>query len=150
VTILNIAMVSNTLVLAGLPSVRSTQVVPLALGVAGFLCLLNVVLAIIFRNNKRGEVVSYYAALVLELLLFVAALLVLLGVISGSLFRLPQGLPFNQAEIGVALAIGIGLFPAAYWHRINVSDLPKRIAEDGKNMNDKVRVRNSLPGEWMN
>jgi hypothetical protein len=130
--------------------VRSTQVIPLALGVTGFLCLLNILLAIVFRSNRRKEIFSYYAAFACELIVFIVALLVLLGVIAGSLFRLPQGLPFNQAEIGVALAIGIGLFPAAYWHRINLSELPKRIAEDGKTMNDKVRVRDSMPGEWMN
>jgi predicted membrane channel-forming protein YqfA (hemolysin III family) len=133
-----------------MPILRSTQAIPAVLWITGFLCLLNIALAILFRKNKRPEVISYYIAFVFQFLLFIAALLTLLGVISGSFFTLPGGLPFNQAEIGVALAIGIGLFPAAYWHRINVSELPKRIAEDGKTMNNNVRVRNSLPGEWMN
>lgn len=133
-----------------IPELRSTQVIPAVLWITGFLCLLNIGLAILFRKNKRAEVISYYAAFAFQFLLFIAALLTLLGVISGSFFTLPGGLPFNQAEIGGALAIGIGLFPAAYWHRINVSELPKRIAEDGKTMNNNVRVRNSLPGEWMN
>lgn len=133
-----------------MPILRSTQAIPAVLWITGFLCLLNIALAILFRKNKRSEVISYYVAFVFQFLLFIAALLTLLGVISGSFFTLPSGLPFNQAEIGVALAIGIGLFPAAYWHRINVSELPKRIAEDGKTMNNNVRVRNSLPGEWMN
>lgn len=117
---------------------------------AGFLCLLNIGLAIFFRRNKRLEVSSYYAAFLIELALFITALLVLVGVISRSLILLPQGLPINQGEIGAALAIGLGLFPAAYWHRINVSELPKRITEDGKNMKGNVQVRNSIPGEWMN
>jgi hypothetical protein len=62
-------------------------------------------------------------------------------------------LPVDRAQVGAALAIGIGLFPAAYWHRINISDLPRRISEDAKAMNKRtagVRVRNSEPGEWMN
>ena len=121
------------------------------LWISGFLCLLNIGLAIFFRKNRRLEVLSYYAALIFQLALFIAALLAMLHVISGSFFRLPNKLPFNQAEIGAILAIGIGLFPAAYWHRINLSELPKRIAEDGKAMKEtNVRVRNSTPGEWMN
>ncbi|GCE25700.1 hypothetical protein KDA_11840 [Dictyobacter alpinus] len=135
-------------------SFRSTDIIPVVLWVTGFLCLLNIGLAIFYRRNKRIEILSYYGACAFELLLFIGALLVMLHVISQSLFRLPQGLPINQAEIGVALAIGLGLFPAAYWHRINLSELPKRINEDGKNMNEaqaRVRIRDrSIPGEWMN
>ncbi|GCE17859.1 hypothetical protein [Dictyobacter kobayashii] len=135
-------------------SFKSTAAIPVVLWVTGFLCVLNVALAIFYRRNKRAEVVSYYAAFAFELVLFVAALLVLLHVISQSFFRLPAGLPINQGEIGIALAIGLGLFPAAYWHRINISELPKRITEDGKNMKNNqanVRVRDrSIPGEWMN
>lgn len=135
-------------------SFKSTAVTPVVLCVTGFLCLLNVALAVFYRRNKRIEVITYYAAFGFELILFVAALLVLLHVFSQSFFRLPAGLPINQGEIGVALAIGLGLFPAAYWHRINIAELPKRITEDGKNMKNNqanVRVRDrSIPGEWMN
>jgi hypothetical protein len=135
-----------------LPEVRSTQVLPYVLASSGFLCILNIGLAIFYRKNRHGEILSYYAALLFQFALFIIALLTILHVIVGSFFHLPGGLPFNQAEIGIALAIGIGLFPAAYWHRINVSELPKRIAEDGKNLKEsKVRIRDaSIPGEWMN
>ncbi|GCF06601.1 hypothetical protein [Dictyobacter arantiisoli] len=129
---------------------KSIALIPVVLWVTGFLSLLNIALAIFYRRNKHLEITSYYVSFLIELALFIASLLVLLGVISRSLFYLPSGLPINQAEIGVALAIGLGLFPAAYWHRINVSELPKRITEDGKQMKSDVRVRNSLPGEWMN
>jgi hypothetical protein len=118
--------------------------------ITGFLCLLNIALAIFFRRNKRLEVSTYYIACIIELALFITALLVVLGVIARSLFILPQGLPINQGEIGATLAVALGLFPAAYWHRINVSELPKRITDDGKNMKSTVKVRNSIPGEWMN
>jgi hypothetical protein len=118
--------------------------------ITGFLCLLNIALAIFFRRNKRLEIGSYYAAFIIELALFITALLIVLQVIARSLFILPQGLPINQGEIGATLAVAIGLFPAAYWHRINVSELPKRITEDGKTMKSNVQVRNSMPGEWMN
>jgi hypothetical protein len=135
-----------------LPEIRSTQVLPYILVISGFLCLLNIGLAIFYRKNKHREVLSYYVAFLFQGIFFIVALLAIFHVISGSFFHLPGGLPFNQAEIGVALAIGIGLFPAAYWHRINVSELPKRIAEDGKNLKEtKVRIRDaSVPGEWMN
>ena len=129
---------------------QSTALIPLFMWITGFLCLLNIALAIFFRRNKRLEISSYYTACTIELALFITALLVVVGVISRSLFILPQGLPINQGEIGATLAIAIGLFPAAYWHRINVSELPKRITEDGKNMKSNVQVRNSMPGEWMN
>ncbi|GAC1356581.1 MAG: hypothetical protein NVS2B12_07670 [Ktedonobacteraceae bacterium] len=143
---------SGALIGPGLPA-TTRLVVPIALWLAGFLCLLNIALAIIFRKNPLLEVVSYFAAGGVELLIFVLALLVSLGVISKLPFYLPPSLPINQAEIAAALAIGIGLFPAAYWHRINVSELPKRIAEDGKTMKthqESVHVRSGKPGEWMN
>jgi fatty acid desaturase len=137
---------------SGLPA-NLVLIVSITLWVTGLLCLLNVALAIVFRKRKWREVVSYYTACIIELLVFVLALLFMIGVIKSAPFHLPPDLPFNQGEIAAALAIGIGLFPAAYWHRVNLSDLPERIAEDGRTMKEHragVSVHNSLPGEWMN
>ncbi len=134
-------------------TVNLMAVVSLTLWVTGFLCLLNVALAVAYRRRNTREVVSYYAACGVELIIFVFALLIFLGVISGIPYHLPPGLPVNRAEIGAALAFGIGLFPAAYWHRINLSELPKRIAQDGQVIKDRdggVHVRKGSPGEWMN
>ena len=52
--------------------------------------------------------------------------------------------------VPAALAFGIGLFPAAFWHRVNLSDLPKRIGEDGKAMKSGKGTVSKAPGEWMN
>lgn len=134
-------------------TVNLMSIVALTLWITGFLCLLNVVLAIIYRKREMKEVVSYYAAGSVELIIFIFAFLLSIGVISAVPYHLPPGLPVNRAEIGAALAFGIGLFPAAYWHRINLSELPRRIAEDKQVIKDRdggVRVRNSSPGEWMN
>jgi len=128
-------------------------IVVLTLWVSGFLGLLNIALAIFFRKKQKREVLSYYAACGIEIAIFVFLLLVYLGIISHVPYRFPQGLPFGRAQIGAALAIGVGLFPAAYWHRINVSDLPGRIAQDAKVIKEReggVHVRKSRPGEWMN
>ena len=138
------------LIPANIFTFKSVALIPIIMWTTGFLCLLNIGLAIFFRRNKRFEVSTYYVAFLFELALFITALLVLIGVISRSFILLPKGLPFNQGEIGATLAIGLGLFPAAYWHRTNVSELPKRITEDGKSMKGNVQVRNSVPGEWMN
>ena len=118
-----------------------------------FLCLLNIALAIVFRKRRVWELMSYGIACIIELAIFVFAFLLHLNLITKVPYHLPPGLPFDRAQIGAALTIGIGLFPAAYWHRINVSDLPKRIADDAKVVKDReggVRVRSDLPGEWMN
>ncbi len=134
-------------------AVGAKAVMAVALWITGFLCLLNIGLALFFRQQRKKEVITYYLACGFELLVFVLALLIQLDVITQAPFHLPSGLPINQAELAAALAIGIGLFPAAYWHRINLRDLPKRIAEDGKTFeanNAKVRIRNSGPNEWMN
>lgn len=128
-------------------------IVVITLWITGFLCLLNIALAVIFRARKKKEVWSYYAACGVELVIFVLALLFYIGVIAVLPFHLPPGLPVNQGEIAAALAIGIGLFPAAYWHRVNLSDLPSRIAEDGRAMKEHeggVHIRKGSPGEWMN
>lgn len=123
------------------------------LWLTGFLCILNVSLAIFFRRRRKIEVLSYVAVCLFELAIFLFALLLLLNVITEVPFPLPPGLPINRAYIGAALAIGIGLFPAAYWHRVNISELPKRIAEDAIVMKEPeagVKVRKGTPGEWMN
>jgi hypothetical protein len=128
-------------------------IVPLALGITGFLCMLNIGLAILYRKRQKQEVLTYYAAFGIELAIFVVTLLIYIGIISTTPFHLIHGLPINQAEIGTALAIGIGLFPAAYWHRVDLSDLPARIAQDGREMKKQNagRVHDiSHHGEWMN
>jgi hypothetical protein len=142
-----------TLVATGLPIVKSRSIVPITLVISGFLCLLNIGLAVFFRKNKHAELLSYYAACAVEFVIFIFSILAYAGVITHLPVTLPPALPINEAEIGAALAVGIGLFPAAYWHRVSVSELPKRIVEDGKTMKARegsVHVRNSIPGEWMN
>ncbi len=143
-----VSAVNVTTLTAGL-----VLIVVVTLWITGFLCLLNIALAVLFRKRHKKEVLSYYVAGGVELIIFVVALLVYIGVIATIPFHLPPGLPVNQAEIGAALALGIGLFPAAYWHRVNLSDLPNRIAEDGRTMkehNAGVHVREGSHGEWMN
>ena len=134
-------------------SERLGVVIALTLWISGFLCVLNIGLAIIFRQRTKRELLSYYAICLLELAIFVFALLIRLDVITQVPYHLPPGLSVNRAEIGAAIAIGLGLFPAAFWHRTNISDLPARLAEDAKVMQDRdggVRVRKGRPGEWMN
>jgi hypothetical protein len=133
--------------------VDTKQVMAISLGITGFLCLLNIVLAIFYRTRNKREVISYYVACLLEFAVFVFALLFCLGIITQSQipYPLPPGLSVNRAEIAVALAIGVGLFPAALWHGINLSELPKRIAADGKTMNTRTAgVRVKRPEEWVN
>ena len=142
---------TNTLGLGG--RVDTRQVMAISLWITGFLCLLNIVLAIFYSTRNKQEVVSYYIACLLELGAFVFALLFCLGVITQSQipYPLPPGLSVNRAEIAVALTIGIGLFPAALWHGINLSELPKRIAADGKTMNRRTPgVHIKRPEEWVN
>src|SRR6266487_3450610 len=132
---------------------RLDLLISITLWVSLFLCLLNIGLAIAFRKRRLREVASYYVACAFELAIFVFALLLHLNLITKVPYNLPPGLPFDRAQIGAALTIGIGLFPAAYWHRINVSELPKRIADDAKVIKERdggVRVRSNTPGEWMN
>ncbi len=124
------------------------------LWITGFLCLLNIGLAILYRGRQAKEIVSYYAVFAFELVIFVFALLLHTGVITRVPFPLPPNLPINRAEIGAALAIGIGLFPATFWHRTSFSDIGTRMAKDAKVMKDRdggVKIgRKSAPGEWMN
>ncbi|MBO0780691.1 MAG: hypothetical protein J2P37_17860 [Ktedonobacteraceae bacterium] len=148
-TTLTIAVVlANAYVLLFVP--KFINVVAATVWVTGFLCLLNILLAVIYRKKQRQERFSYWVACGFELAVFVFALLYSLGVIQHVPYPLPPGLSFNRAEIGAALAIGIGLFPAAYWHRVNLSDLPARIAHDGKVMKARKAGVHVPPGEWMN
>lgn len=124
-----------------------------SLVVTGFLCILNSVFAYIFRKRTTGEKLSYIAVGVLELLIFVVTLTWRLGLLHSIPFHLPQHLLFNRAEIVGAVAIGIGLLPAAYWHRTSMSQLRSRMQQDALTMKQReanVHMRNSVPGEWMN
>ncbi|GAC1397562.1 MAG: hypothetical protein NVS4B12_08150 [Ktedonobacteraceae bacterium] len=131
-----------------------SNMIVITLWITGFLCALNIGLAILYRRKQAKEVVSYYAAFVFELIIFVFALLLHIGIITRVPFPLPPGLPFNRAEIGATIAIGIGLLPATFWHRTSFSEVGARMAEDAKTMNDRdggVKIgRKSTPGEWMN
>jgi hypothetical protein len=134
--------------------VNPRQVMAITLWITGFLCFLNIILALFFRKRHKKEVISYYTVCAVEMVIFAFAVLFYLGVITRSQipYPLPPKLPINRAEIAAALAIGIGLFPAGYWHSINLSELPGRIAEDGKmlrNREGSIRI-NRAPGEWMN
>ena len=127
--------------------------VTLTLWITGFLILLNVACAVLFRRRRPLELLFYVAAAVLELGIFVLALLFHLGVLTHLPYHLPPGLPFDLAEIGAAIAVGIGLFPVSFWHRASAAHLRARIAKDAQDMQQHqgtVRVRSNAPGEWMN
>jgi hypothetical protein len=124
----------------------------LTLVITGFLCVLNAAFAVMFRKRRIIEILSYIAVGLLELGVFVFALLLRLGIFTHIPYDLPPGLPY-RAEIGAAIAVGIGLFPAAYWHRTSVSQVRERMAHDAhvlKEQDSSVRVRSNAPGEWMN
>jgi hypothetical protein len=111
------------------------------------------VFAIAFHKRQPPEVLSYIAAGLLELGLFVFTLLLRLGILAHIPYHLPPHLPFNRAEIGAAIATGIGLFPAAYWHRTSFAQVRERMAKDAHVLNERtggVHIRNNAPGEWMN
>lgn len=127
--------------------------ISLTLVITGFLCILNIVFAVVFRKRHLTEILSYSAAGLLELALFVFTLFLRLGLLTHIPYHLPPHLPFNRAEIGAAIAIGIGLFPAAYWHRTSVSQVRERMAKDAHVLKERdggVHVRSGAPGEWMN
>lgn len=129
------------------------DIITIAIWLAGFLCALNITLAFLFRKRSLKEVISYYVVIVLELAIFVFALLFRVGIITSVPYHLPPGLQFNRAEIGATIAIALGLFPAAYWHRTSLSDLNTRMAQDAKVLKERnggVRIRENAPGEWMN
>lgn len=118
-----------------------------------FLFLLNTALAIVFRTRRFIEVLSFSAASLIELVLFIFVLLLQLRILTHVPFSLPAHLPINRAELGGTLALAIGLFPAAYWHRTSLSQLRQRMADDAKvikNREGGVRIRSNAPGEWLN
>src|SRR5260370_42701809 len=119
--------------------VNPKQVMAITLWITGFLCFLNIVLALFFRKRHKKEVISYYTVCVVEMAIFAFAILFYFGVITRSQipYPLPPKLPINRAEIAPALAIGIGLFPAHYWHSINISELPNTLAEDCKPLENR-------------
>src|SRR5215467_4557552 len=128
------------------------MLISLTLGITGFLCVLNVILAVMFRKRHIRETLSYLVAGLLELAIFGVALALRLGILTTIPYHLPPGLPFNRAEIGAALAVGIGLLPAAYWHRTSATQLRVRMAEDAKVIKERngVHVSANASEDWMN
>jgi hypothetical protein len=127
--------------------------VTVTLWITGFLVFLNVVCVILFRKRRLLEILFYVAAASLELSIFVLAFLFHQGILTHLPYHLPPGLPFDMAEIGAAIAVGIGLFPVSFWHRTSATQLRARIAKDAQDMHHhqgNVRVRGNAPGEWMN
>jgi hypothetical protein len=121
--------------------------------VTAFLFILNLALAIVSRKRRALVVLSFVAASLVELIIFVFVLLLRIGVLTHVPLSLPSGLPFNRSEVGGALALAIGLFPAAYWQRTSMSQLRQRMADDAKVLKNReggVRVRGNGPGEWLN
>ena len=128
-------------------------ILSVTLGFTSFLCLLNFSFAYAFRKKRAAEVLSYLAVGLLELLVFAFTLVLRLGILRGVPLHLPPHLPFNRAEIGATIAIAIGLFPAAYWHRTSASQIRAKMAEDARVIKEQdggVRIRSNAPGEWMN
>jgi hypothetical protein len=127
--------------------------ISLTLVITGSLCILNIICAILFRKRHRTEILSYVAASLLESGLFIFTLFLRLGILTHVPYHLPPHLPFNRGEIGAAIAIGVGLFPAAYWHRTSISQVRERMAKDAQILKEQdggVHIRSNAPGEWMN
>jgi hypothetical protein len=127
--------------------------ISLTLVITGFLSILNLVFAIVFRKRRLTEILSYIAVGLLESGFFVFTLFLRLGILTHIPYHLPPHLPFNRAEIGAAIAIGLGLFPAAYWHRTSISQFRERMAKDAQVLKERdggVHIRSNAPGEWMN
>ncbi len=126
---------------------------PVTIGFTIFLCLLNMAFAFVFRKRGRGEVLSYITVGIIELAVFCFVLVLYLGKLHSIPLRLPAHLPVTRTEIGAALAVGIGLFPAAYWHRTSAAQIRTKMVEDAKIIKEQdggVRVREHAPGEWLN
>jgi hypothetical protein len=127
--------------------------ISLTLVITSLLCLLNIIFAILYRKRRPAELLSYIAATVIEAGMFVFTLLLRLGILTHIPYHLPPHLPFDRAEIGTAIAIGVGLFPAAYWHRTSISQVRERMAKDAQVLKERdggVHIRSDAPGEWMN
>jgi hypothetical protein len=131
----------------------SSFFISLTLIFTGLLFILNIAFAIVYRKRRTAELLSYIAAIMIEAGLFVITLLLRLGILTHIPYHLPPHLPFNRAEIGTAIAIGVGLFPAAYWHRTTISQMRERMAKDAQVLKERdggVHIRSNAPGEWMN
>ena len=117
------------------------------------LSLLNVAFAAIFRRRSKREILSYIVVGIIELVFFSFVLILHLGLLHSIPLRFPAHSPVTRTELGAALAIGIGLFPAAYWHRTSAAQLRARLATDAKVIKEQdsgVHVRSHAPGEWLN
>src|SRR5712692_1685908 len=108
------------------------MLISLIIAITGFLCILNAIFTVAFRKRRNREVLSYLTAGLIELAILGAVLAIHFGILTSIPYNLPPGLPFNRAELGAALAVGIGLLPAAYWHRTSATQLRVRMAEDAK------------------
>lgn len=129
----------------------TTLLITLTLWIAGSLCVLNIACAIFFRKKRLPEIASYLVAALIELAICVFALLLHLSILRHIPYHLPPGLPFNRAEIGAAAAIGIGLFPIAFWHRNSSTRIRAMMEKEAKEMRDhEASVRVRAPGEWIN
>ena len=128
------------------------MLIALSLGITAFLCGLNIIFAVAFHKRHVRETLSYLVAGLLELVIFAVALALRLGILTSIPYHLPPGLPFNRSEIGAALAVGIGLLPAAYWHRTSATQLRVRMAEDAKVIKGQngVHVHANTSEDWMN
>jgi hypothetical protein len=127
--------------------------ISITLVITSLLCLLNIAFAVVYRKRGTAELLSYIAATVIEAGMFVFTLLLRLGLLTHIPYHLPPHLPFDRAEIGTAIAIGVGLFPAAYWHRTSISQLRERMAKDAQVLKERdggVHIRSNAPREWMN
>ncbi len=127
--------------------------ISLTLVITSLLCLLNIAFAVVYRKRRTAELLTYIAATVIEAGMFVFTLLLRLGILTHIPYHLPPHLPFNRAEIGTAIAIGVGLFPVAYWHRTTISQMRERMAKDAQVLKERdggVHIRRNAPGEWMN
>lgn len=129
------------------------MLISLTIAITGFLCILNAIFTVAFRKRRNREVLSYLTAGLIELAILGVVLAIHFGILTSIPYNLPPGLPFNRAELGAALAVGIGLLPAAYWHRTSASHIRTRIVQDAKARNTGdggVHVHSNAPGDWMN
>jgi hypothetical protein len=130
-----------------------TLIIFVTIVVLALLGILNGIFALIFRRRQKREVISYISIGALELLFLALVLVLRIGGIHHIPYRFPASLPVSRTEVGAALAIGIGLFPIAYWHRTSTTDLRTRMAADARIMKERtggVQIREQTPGEWMN
>ena len=135
-----------------LDNALTSTLVTIMLFTTAFLFMLNAAFAIAFRKRRAIEVLSFILASLAEVAIFAFLLILNLRLLTHIPLNLPPGLPINRAEIGSTIALAIGLFPAAYWHRTSLAQLRQRMADDAKVIKnrDGVRIRGNGPGEWLN